>query len=1070
MLGRARAKAVASAMLIGMLAGPAHAQTTESTISGVVRDQSGGVLPAATVTIRNAETGVKDSLTTGRDGRYRRSQLIPGVYEVRGELSGFSTVVRRGIKLAIAQHVVIDLVLSVGRDEVVEVVGDASLLEATAGGVAGALGPEAIRDLPLNGRSWDQLLTLNAGTVAQPYKGVSTSSGFGSQFSVSGARPEHNQFTIDGAQVTGSNLAEGTPGGVSGQLLGTDGIREFKVLRNSYSAEYGKSAGGHVILSSRTGTNELHGSGLYFYRGDSLDSANFFQRGREPQFDRHQFGATLGGPLSKDRTFFFINYEGLRETKGQASLAVVPDENVRQGRVPDPRTPGRFLTLAVDPAVLPYFSLWPLPNGRNFGDGTAEFFSNPIENVDDNFLLARIDHRLNANDSLFASYTLNRGDTLLPQQNPRVLRTAANDVQLATLEHTHIFSSHAVNVARVSFTRSFFETDVGDRSAGVTLIEGQPMGNLSVGSSTGTTGLGGGGLVVAGGATGTSLFSLLKQVELADALSLVRGSHSLKLGGTVQHLSQRQDGRSFKYGNISFDGLEQFLTNRGRLMTFSQAAPGRDFVDDWSMNYLGFYVQDDWRAGSKLVLNLGLRYEFITRPEEAQAKVAVPGPNAELFVLGEIPALPPNQQAIQFTRRGGRSPLLENNTTNSFAPRAGFAWVPFGNQRTVVRGGGGIFYNMPTLSSGGLAWRAANNWPHSQTGTISQPRLPRPLEVAASFRQPDLSGVDPSLETPKLLQWNLAVQQELHKDVAVTAGYVGSRGYNLLGWSPANPVRPAQALPGGRSFYLPLGGGGVPLNRDFGVNGTVIKSDRDSWYHAMEVELLKRMGRGLRFKAAYTWSHCIDTGSGSVPSRNLNDTGGTAQDPFDLDGDRGDCAFDIRHAFRFNFTYETQSRKQGFLGLLLNDWQVNGIVSLLGGLPFTPLLGFELIEVGGGAQRPDVNPDFRGSRVVGEPDKWFDPSAFVLPRPGFLGNAGRNILRADGVELVDLSLFKHFRVGRRTRLQFRVEVFNLFDAVNLGLPDFAVFNANGTIRGAAGQVRATATDARQVQLGVKVLF
>ncbi len=1071
MIHRTGTTAVLGLLCLSMLVTAAHAQTT-ATMSGVVRDESGAVLPGATVTITNLETAVTHSLTTDTLGRYNQPQLMPGNYQVKGALSGFKTTIRDLLTLTVADRLIIDLVLSVGAlEEVVHVSGESPLIQTASTDVAALIDYRTIRDLPINGRSFDNLITLNAGSVSHVFKGSSTSSGFGNQFSVGGARPDFNHFTVDGTQLTGTNLAEGTPGSVSGQLLGIDGIREFKVLRNSYSAEYGKFAGAQVVLATRSGTNEYHGSVFSFHRNQALDARDFFDRlPEEPAFERNNFGAAFGGPVRRGRTFFFTNYEGLRESLGLSNVAVVPDMNARRGLLPDPNNPGSFLSIKVDPAVLPYFSLWPEPNGRDFGDGTAEFFSNPVQTINDHFLLGRVDHRFGDSDSMFVSYSFNQGDLLSPQQNPRVLRTADNRVQLATVEHTHSFSGNTLNVVRLGYTRSFFETDQVDPNATVTLIPGRPMGTISIGSTTGTTGLGGAGIATGGGAAGTDLFNLLNQFSISNDVHLTRGSHALKVGGMAQSIALELDGRSFKWGNMSFDSLQQFLENRARTFTFQDPGPRGNFINRWAEWLFGFYVQDQWQARQNLTVNLGLRYEFTTKMYEEDGRVATSTTGAELIVFGDPPPLPPPLAGIPFTRQEGRSPFLENNSLRGLAPRVGAAWTPFAHKQTVVSGGFGVFFNQITPSAGGLAWRAGDNFPWAFSGTIRNAGLPSPLDVPGTLRRPGLAGVDPFLEVPRIVQYNVSLQQQILPDTALMIGYVGSRGDNLMGLFPTNAVIP-ELLSSGEKVFTDFSRGGPVPNSNFEVGGSIVRADRRSWYDALELEVTRRLSRGLRFKAAYTYAKNLDEGSATVPSRVQNDTGGTSMDPRDVRRDKGPAAFDVRHAFRFNYTYELPSlQRRGVLAGLLNGWTMNGILSLVSGPPFTPQIGFPFLEIGGGPQRPDMNPAFTGNPLPGGPNRWFDPNAFQLPQPGRLGNLGRNTLRADGVRNFDLSLFKDVSLVNSTRLQLRIEIFNVFNTVNFGIPDIAIFNRDGTIRGAAGQVRATTTPARQVQLGAKFLF
>src|SRR5437867_8042883 len=460
-------------LLCGILA---YGQNTAGTILGATSDQSGARLPGVTVTITHLETGIVRSVTTDEQGRYRATGLSLGNYEVKAELSGFRTEVRKGIQLTVAAEVVVNLSLSVGTvSEQVQVTGEAPLVEITNATLSGLVDDKKIRDLPLNGRSFEQLAFLQPGVTPYFRGRRETDQGEGVKMSVSGSRVDSNSFLLDGTNI--NDQSNNTPGSASGNLLGVEMLREFRVLTSAYSAEYGRYSGGIITAVSKSGGNELHGNVYEFHRNDNLDARNFFDikskpdDPRLPEFKRNQFGATIGGPIVRDRTFFFSGYEGFRQRKGESRLAFVPNADAHRGILPCPRTspaggftgsqascntPGTSTyAVNVSPAVRPFLDLFPLPNGADFGDGTARLFSNPKRPVDEDYTTGRVDHNFSNSDSFFVRYTFSRAVLNNPTQYPTLTVDALTKSQYVTLGETRIFSPRVLNTARLGFNRSY---------------------------------------------------------------------------------------------------------------------------------------------------------------------------------------------------------------------------------------------------------------------------------------------------------------------------------------------------------------------------------------------------------------------------------------------------------------------------------------------------------------------------------------------------------------------------------------------------------------------------------------
>src|SRR3989454_953640 len=446
----------------------AYGQTTAGTIFGVVSDESGARLPGVTVTITHLGTGIVRTVTTDEAGRYRAPSLGLGNYEVKAELTGFRTAARSGIQLTVAAEVVVNLALSVGTvTEQVNVTGDAPLVEITSATLSGLVDDKKIRDLPLNGRSFEQLAFLQPGVTPYFRGRRETDQGEGVKMSVSGSRVDSNSFLMDGTNI--NDQSNNTPGSASGNLLGVEMLREFRVLTGAYSAEYGRYSGGIITAVSKSGGNEFHGNVYEFHRNDNLDARNFFDRKstpddpRLPEFKRNQFGATIGGPVVRDRTFFFGGYEGFRQGKGESRVAFVPNADAHRGILPCPRiipaggftgsqvpcnTPGTSTySVNISPSVKPYLDLYPLPNGADFGDGTARVCGDTGRPVDEDYTTGRMDHNFSNADSFFVRYTFDRAVQASPTQYTNVALDAQTKNQYVTLLETRIFSPLVINNA-----------------------------------------------------------------------------------------------------------------------------------------------------------------------------------------------------------------------------------------------------------------------------------------------------------------------------------------------------------------------------------------------------------------------------------------------------------------------------------------------------------------------------------------------------------------------------------------------------------------------------------------------
>src|SRR5919202_446599 len=577
------------------------AQGTSATLSGTVTDPQGAVVPAATLTIINIDTGQQRQVQSNDAGFYRAVGLSPGNYEVKVERQGFNAEIQRGLKLTVAEDAVANITLSVGSVQesvVVNSRNDAQVETANAT-LSGLVDERKIRDLPLNGRDMAQLILLQPGVVNSRASTQSANTGRGTRFSVSGARPSQNLFQLDGTTI--NDALNNTPGSAQGLLVGVETVKEFRVLTNAYSAEYGRAAGGVFLAVTKSGANNFSGSLFEFLRNDALDARNFFDR-QKPEFRRNQFGFTLGGPIVKNKTFFFGSYEGLREFKGISTVSVVPDDNARLGRLPTGN-------VTVDPRSLALVNLFPRANGNNLGGGTAEFIGATNRISRDDFFTFRVDHNFSNSDSLFVRYLIDDSDQVLPRFFPQFPNQAVNRKQVVTIEERKIISSSLVNEARFGFNRSTPAELVPAASGGVEFIAGRGLGELNV---TGLTPVG-------TDRTNPKLF-FQNNFQLVDNLAYVRGGHSMKIGFSFDYFQFNGRSESRTRGRLRFRNLSDLL--RFRVRDLEGSSVTSDFARSYRQSLTGFYFQDDYKFSKRLTLNLGLRYEFVTSPTETHGRIA----------------------------------------------------------------------------------------------------------------------------------------------------------------------------------------------------------------------------------------------------------------------------------------------------------------------------------------------------------------------------------------------------------------------------------------------------------------
>ena len=1038
-------------VLLFVYALPISAQLTGATISGVVEDATGARVPGVSIEVRNVETGVNRTTTTDDQGRYSAPNLISGPYQVTASLSGFQTAVRSGITLSIGREAVVNLELQVGAVvEQVEVTGEAPLVNTTTAAVGELVNEQEILELPLNGRSFEQLALLEPGVIFA--RGSSSDPGAGRgaggrKISIAGTRPEYTTFRLDGADLIDARAK--TPGSAAGVSLGVESLREFRVVTNPFTAEYARVAGGVVNAVTKSGTNQLHGSAFWFLRNDNLDAKNFFdvQDQPIPEFRRNQFGGALGGPIVRDKTFFFGSYEGLREQKGQTGSILVPTAGARQGiGVLDPGE-------EVDPAVLPYLDFFPLPNGDILSDGVRGQFIGATDRViGEDFLTVRIDHQLTDSDFLTGRYRLSDSSVISPSLIPSVIEnTDLMRKQVATLEHTRLFSSTVLNAVNFTFSRSApvdgFEAETVPEELQFLPGRADHTGTIT---TTGLSSLG-------PPHTGPPLKLLVNVWQLNDNLSVTKGAHSMKMGANIYRFQYNGNTSSRMFGRYSFRSLGDFLTTNVNQFQFL-VDPGSSAPRGARSSIIGFYFQDDWKALPNLTLNLGVRYEFFTTPTEAHGRVS----NLRFLMDEDLTV---------------GDPFIDNPSLDQFAPRIGFAWDPFGDGKTSVRGGAGLFYANPT--SYGYYSMFQQNPPFYQIGALRG--------RAAAFPQATVEGVSPTpsfvfgfqfdMDTAYITQWGLQVQRDLGGQTVLNIGYTASRGVHLARMIDNTAI--PEILPDGRKFFAPRS---PRRNRNFGTL-RYRASDANSFYHGLTFSLTKRYSAGLQFRTAYTFSKAIDEASSQGESADWDNAGGPfSLDTDDVHRDRGLSAFHTLNNLSMSSTYDLP-----FGSGPLGGWQVGGIFSASSGVPVAVTTGFSRSRNGargsGVMDRPDLAPGASNNPVLGNTAKrlkasrtapYFDATAFELPEAGFYGNLARQTLIGPGRVSFDLSLLKDTRVSEGLNVQFRAEFFNVFNRANFGIPDADIYDSRARSSDdrldSAGIIDSTSTDSRQIQFSLKFLF
>ena len=1086
MLGRSVlfAMGIASWSAVSLLAiGPT------GTIVGTVSDPSGAVVSKARITVRDQETNVTRDVEANDDGDYTVSLLPPGRYRVSAEKTGFRRSVYSDVNLDVDQTARVDFSLQIGAlNEEITVTDSPPLVQTDTSTLGQVIDPRQMRELPLNERNFLSFALLAPGSQ-QPSEG-SQNSTQGGAVSVNGAREQSNSFLLEGVDNNDPYINQYVA------LPSAEAIQEFKVQSGDYSAEFGRSGGAQINVILKSGANHFHGSAFEFFRNRNLDAKNFFDLpgctsasipgtcGEIPRFDRNQFGGTLGGPLRTDKTFFFVSYEGLRLRQAATRQATVPSQMQRFGALS--ALPAAYQ----NPAGLAVLNLLPAANvGPNLLLSNTYTATGIIRNSV-NMPLVKVDHHAGAKDSLAAHYSFfdeNRFNpfdplnsfTSLPGYGDFVLNRGQN----AGLGWTHILSTRAVNELRLGFNRmragalqEHNGTDLNQKLGFPTVLTNKvDLGYPNV-SLLGFNGIGE-PINYPQDRHDTTL-------HFSDNLAWTHGRHQFKFGADLRRIQVNNyldflaRGEWVFQGGMSGDPMVALVQLVAGAPDYALSVKG-DTFNSLRSTGMSTYVQDDIRVAPRLLLNVGLRYEYNAPPVETHDRFSVPDLSARSMTCSPYPD-------CQFIRAGtnGVPRATYNKDLNNVAPRIGIGWRPLKTERFVVRSAYGIFYdvgimNISIFPRANPPFYELSAFPNNSHGS---------LVIQNILSQQGLAVVQPNaiarnLRDAYMQQWNLDLQYELLPNWMIDLAYVGSKGTHLTGPRDLNQPRPDT--------------GAVPYPQFSSL--LFIESRSSSSYNSMQFRSEKRVTRGSSFLAAYTFSKSIDDVS-SVFSGNVGS--GLPQDSQNLHSQRGLSDFHSHHRFTFSYVYDLPfgSGRRWFndAGLrtrLLANWQLAGILSAQTGQPFTATLGTArtqtAINAFGIPDRPDLisnpfkpgpvpanpNPGCRATQsqggvaadVVRKPQSWFNPCAFAAPAPGRFGSAGRNILIGPGIQNLDASLVKNmnFRTEGR-RLQLRAEVFNLLNHPNFDIPQ----HLSGTPT--FGEVLSANAfgnkPPRQLQLGFKYVF
>jgi outer membrane receptor protein involved in Fe transport len=998
------------------------------------------------VVVKNTGTSTTETAVSDGEGRYVAPDLAIGTYEIQVSKPGFQNSVRTGITLSVGSAPVIDLQLTVGQSsQTVTVSAEASQVETTTAAVSSLVNSTQMRELPLNGRNFEQLILLAPGVSTYPAGGSSALTSVANAYSIAGARPEGYNNTLDGEDVL--NWWQRNAGGnVTGTSLGIDSIAEFQTLTGTYGAQYGGN-GGAIIAVTKSGTNEFHGSVYEFLRNSDLDSRGFFDGPSPPPFRRNQYGATLGGPIKRNKVFFFLNYEGIRQVLDTTYVNFVPSSTLRQGIY-------NGTQYTVNPSSLAMLQLYPVANQSYTPNVGIYNFVGPQITPED-FGVARIDYNISEKDSLFGRYQADFGTRTTYAGLGLWPTYDLTHNQFLTIGEHHIFSPTLVNEFDVSYSRPVTNETQPTHHPALQIFD-PAREDVYVSLPIGLTPL---------GASFINPFQYIQnKFTERDDLKWIRGAHTISMGATFRREQLNPYAYTYWNGFYLFTSIPNFFA--GNPASFTGAPNGGTDTNRAERDIrLTPYIQDDWKVTSRLTLNIGLRYDWESNPIETH--------NNFFNAVG-----PPFGTGFQNVPHA----FASNPSNKNFDPRVGIAWDVFGDHKTAVRAGFGIFHD--TFQTYTFSSAYLTNPPYlteNQVFTGGDPNWPIPFVGGGKPLLSNTNGTYYRINTtPYSLEYTASIQRQLPGNTLLTVGYQGTRGVHLLAFHDFNAPVPT-VTNGVYDFVHPTATGALAANPvpdpSFG-SLDMLDTTSYSSYNALQVGVAHRLSSNLVFQFSYTYSHCIDNsyayaglGGNNVTSANTN--------PYDWAVDKGNCSFDLRHNISANAVYLFPFKGSRWV----EGWQLTGIETWHTGVPFS---------LGEGTQ-PYLNNNFdtpRPNYVYGcnvyanqNVHQWYNPACFTASPYGTLGDLGRNTLVGPGYVETDLGVMKETRLTERVSLQIRAELFNIFNHPNFNYPAAAVFSAGSAATnyqavpvGTAGEITSLVGSgglsnvARQTQFSMKILF
>jgi hypothetical protein len=1045
----------------------AFAQENAATITGQVQDSTGAGVVGASVTARNVQTGLERTVVTNDSASYTLPLLPIGKYDLSSEKQGFQKVVQTGIVLQIDQHARVDFKLNVGAtSSTVQVTAEVPLTQTDSSSSGAVIDNRKVVELPLNGRQFYSLALLTPG-VAPPAQGSILS--FRGGFNVAGASELNNNFTLNGLDNNNQLLS------APAFRPSIDAIEEFKIVTGIFPAEYGRNSGSQVIVTTKSGTNGFHGTGFEFLRNQILDGKNYFTpAGTKPVFRQNQFGGTLGGPIIRNKTFFFASYEGTRSSQQITALTNVPTLAMVNGdfsgisrAIIDPRTgkgfPNNVIpTNRIDPAGQFLARLYPAPTTPTAAGAlpTSNYTFNEPQVDSLNLGSLRIDHSFSEKDVLNASYNDFEDNTLTQNNNvcgsrvvPGFDCTVLLLARLGGLTETHSFSPNVINEFKLAYSEFQNPRATNDQSItflqtfGITGTRADGPPRTGVPSTTVN------GFASLGEPTNFPQVRTDHTYQLADNLSWNVGAHFLKFGGDFHRFQSNGTIVGNGRGSFTFNAQTTAPTSGYAfadlllgLPTSTARSPLSPRIYDRTGIYAGF-LEDDWKVTRRFTLNLGLRYEYNV-------------PTFEKY--NTLSNFNPSTGRIDVAGQNGVPASLWEANAYDIQPRFGFSWQPFHSSQTVVRGGYGIFYNAPSLNNVNSGPQQSNapfvsaqtfNSSFAAPITLSNPYPP----AAAGAGSLTLSAFNRHQPDAKIQQWNLNIQRELTHNLVLEVGYQGSKGTHLPLLYNINQPLPGPGTVAQKQALRPY--------PQFG-NITFLDAVGNSSFNGLLTKLQQRYSNGLSFLLSYAYGKSIDNTPGTP--YNVTPSRSSAEDPTNFRRERGLSGFDLRHRFVFSPVYELPFgtgksflNSNRYANWIAGGWQVSGILSVQSGRPFTALVSTDNANVLGNVDRPNIVGDANaGPKTV---QQWINVSAFQLAPFGTFGNAGRNNLIGPGLTNLDLSLARNFQIVERVSLQFRAESFNIANHPNFDLPSQTF--------GVPGFGSITSAEApRQIQFGLKLRF